>query len=234
MGNTTRNDTGRGIGGMVLIVLGLLFLVGQVFNFSILGTLWPFFIIAPGAAFLHFARKDKSSAGLAVPGSIITGTGLILLYQAVTGHWASWAYAWSLYPLFLGLALRYMGRQTDDPQMARTGDGFVTWSGLAFIVLAALFELLIFNAGGIFGSLLLPLVLIAGGAFLLRRGDTRLTSKRKAKISAERIMDEKPKARPLTPSERLRAEIDAALAEDDDVVIARPVSTGDQDGQDEG
>jgi hypothetical protein len=229
MGNTTNKDTGRGLGGIVLIGIGLLFLLGQVFNVSILGTLWPFFIIGPGAAFLYFAQKDKKASGLAVPGSMITGTGLILLYQSLTGHWASWAYIWALYPVFLGLALRFMGRQTGDTQMARNGDGFVTWGGLAFIVMAALFELLIFNAGGIFGSLLLPLVLIVGGVWLLRPGRTRSTSKEKAKVSAERIMDEKPKSRPLTPSERLRVEIDAALAEDDHVVIARPIPDNEQD-----
>lgn len=215
---TTAN---QGVGGIVLIVLGVLFLLGQIFHISLLGALWPLFIIGPGAAFLYAARNNKSVVGLAVPGSIVTGTGLILLYQALTGHWESWAYAWALYPVFFGMALRYMGQQTDDAKMAETGQGFMKWGGMGFVGLAALFELFIFNGGGIFGTLLLPLVMIAGGAWLLlRRGEySRSYPARKTKISDELVIPDKPKNRPLTRSERLRAEIDAALAEDDAVPV---------------
>src|SRR5687767_10207750 len=97
-----QQDRGRTITAVGLIGLGILFLLGQVFGFSLFSVLWPFFVILPGAAFLYGAfTGGKNAAGLAVPGSVITGTGLILLYQSLTNHWESWAYAWTLYPVFV-------------------------------------------------------------------------------------------------------------------------------------
>ena len=59
--------------------------------------------------------------------AIVTGTGLILLYQNSTGRWQTWAYIWALYPVFLGLGLMFLGRRTDDEGTRRAGRGFVTW-----------------------------------------------------------------------------------------------------------
>ena len=74
-----------------LIALGVLLLLGQLTGFGgMLGSLWPLFVMVPGLAFLYFAYTgDKKAAGLAVPGMVITGTGLILFYQNITGHWES-------------------------------------------------------------------------------------------------------------------------------------------------
>src|SRR5215813_518898 len=113
--DTISRERGRAIGAVTLIGLGLLFLLGQILNVSIFSFLWPFFVIIPGAAFLYFAiTGGKNTAGLAVPGTVVTGTGLILLYQSLTNHWESWAYAWTLYPVFVGLALTFMGRRMGD------------------------------------------------------------------------------------------------------------------------
>jgi hypothetical protein len=110
--NSAAQDRGRSITAFSLIGLGVLFLLSQIFGFSLFSLLWPLFVIIPGAAFLYFAiTGDKKMAGLAVPGTVITGTGLILLFQSITGYWQSWAYAWTLYPLFVGLALTFMGQR---------------------------------------------------------------------------------------------------------------------------
>ncbi|NWG16813.1 MAG: hypothetical protein HXY41_09270 [Chloroflexi bacterium] len=168
-----QQDNGSRVAALVLIGLGVLFLLAQVFNFSIFGTLWPFFVIIPGAAFLYFAGQgDKNQSGLAIPGAIITGTGVILLYQNVTGHWESWAYAWLLYPVFLGMALQYMGRRSGDQGAYQSGRGLVRWGGIAFIAGAVLFELVIFGRGGFLGSFALPLLLIGVGVLLLLRRET--------------------------------------------------------------
>jgi hypothetical protein len=217
----TESSPGRTIGALVLIGLGTLFLIGQVFDIgNILGALWPFFIILPGAAFLYAAYKGgKHEAGLAMPGAIIGGTGLILLYQNMTNHWESWAYAWSLYPLFVGLALTFMGRRTGNQGTYRTGQGFVRYSGIAFISLAALFELFIFNEGGFLGNIVVPLVLIAAGVFLLSQRRTRgMHEKPKNDIAFTGPAVVGTRARNGSGAlmgDRLRREIDAALAEDD-------------------
>lgn len=216
--NRTQQDPGRTIGAVILIALGLLFLFGQVFNFSLFGALWPLLILAPGAAFLYFAiTGGKDKAGLAVPGAIVGGTGAILMYQNLTGHWESWAYAWLLYPVFLGLALQFMGRRAGDQGTYNTGSGFVRYGGIAFIIAAALFELVIFGGGGFLGGMALPLILIGLGGMMLLRGGT--ASSRKAKnedaplVTGARLVNTNG-ARYSDPE--LQRKIDAALAEDDE------------------
>lgn len=218
--NRTQQDPGRTIGAVVLIGLGLLFLLGQTFSFSLFGALWPLLVLAPGAAFLYFAATGgKDKAGLAVPGAIVGGTGAILMYQNLTGHWESWAYAWLLYPVFLGLALQFMGRRTGDQGTLNTGGGFVRYGGTAFIIAAALFELVIFGGGGFLGGMALPLVLIALGGVMLLRGGKSGQTNRKLKnddaplFTGARLVGSNGTSRYSDPE--LQRKIDAALAEDE-------------------
>ena len=200
--------SGRNAAAIGLIAMGVIFLIGQVTGFSFWGSLWPFFIVLPGLAFLYVAiNGDRKTAGLAVPGAMVTGTGLIFVYQNFTGHWESWAYAWALYPLFLGLALVFIGRRTDNESTERTGDAFVKWGLFACIGLWAMFELFIFGSNNALISMLMPLALIGAGIYLLTRGrgQTKFKTVYKAKNTNGR--------------ETLQDKIDAALAEDDDNVI---------------
>jgi hypothetical protein len=139
--------------GKVLIGLGILLLAGQILSFNWFSILWPFFIIIPGLPFLYAAANsdDEAHTGLVFPGVIITGTGLILLVQALTGHFESWAYAWSLYPVMVGLGLQFQGKHLGNREELRVGPGMVRYGLMAFAGLAFMFEFLIF--GGIFGSL---------------------------------------------------------------------------------
>ncbi len=220
---TTQQDIGRRIGAVVLIGLGVLFLLGQWLSVDIFGYGWPLFVLLPGLAFLFFAvRGDANAAPLAVPGAIVTGTGAILFYQNLTGHWESWAYAWSLYPVFLGLALTFMGERTQNQNTANVGSGFVRWGSIAFVALWALFELVIFAGNRAFGNYLLPLVLIGAGVWMLMRGSFRGMGLEKPKrdeavFTGPRVVVGKPKnGYAPSASEKLRQEIDATLAEDDD------------------
>jgi peptidoglycan/LPS O-acetylase OafA/YrhL len=210
-----KQDTSRNAGAYILIGLGVLFLAGQIFNFSFFGALWPLIVMIPGLVFLYFAfNGDKNAAGLVFPGTIITGTGAILFYQNITNHWESWAYVWALYPAFVGLGLIFMGRRTGDRNQEKTGREMVRWSTIAFAGFWALFELIIFGGDRIFGNILLPVVLIGAGLLMLfRRGD-RLSAKRKS----DDYVEIKPKRTNGTHSysEELQAKIDAALAEPDD------------------
>jgi hypothetical protein len=220
---TSQQDIGRRIGAVVLIGLGVLFLLGQTLRFDVFGFGWPFFVLVPGLAFLYFAiRGDANAAPLAVPGAIVTGTGAILFYQNFTNHWESWAYAWALYPVFLGLALTFMGERTGNQTTLSVGGGFVRWGSIAFVALWALFELVIFAGNRSFGNYLLPLVLIGAGLWLLMRGSFRRMGLEKPKrdeavFTGPRVVVSKPKnGYAPSASDELRQEIDAALAEDDD------------------
>ena len=180
------NELGTTFIALGLISCGLLFLMGQVFS---LGMLWPFFIILPGIPFLYFAfNGDENSSWLAIPGALITGTGLLLLYQSVTGHWASWAYAWTLYGVFLGGALMYAGERNHDKNVYQVGYGFVVVAGITFLFLGTFFELLIFD--GFLRKFLLAAILIGVGVWLLMRDEefsppaalSKAKSKRKRRV----------------------------------------------------
>jgi len=211
--SSIQQDRGRAITAVGLIGVGLLFLFGQIFGFSLISVLWPFFVILPGAAFLYAAfTGGKKMAGLAIPGSVVTGTGLILLFQSITNHWASWAYIWTLYPVFVGLALTFMSNRTGDENTEKVGRGLVRWGGISFLGAAALFELVLFGGGGFLGGLAVPILLMFIGApMLLNRGvggkaknDAYGYSRTKAKYGYSAAVNDD-----------LQRKIDAALAEDD-------------------
>src|SRR5690606_17065608 len=72
---TTMRDRKQVI-GIALVVLGLLLLLGRGLDFGAMA--WPFFVLIPGVIMLAVAfLGDRSSAALAIPGSIVTTIGLI-------------------------------------------------------------------------------------------------------------------------------------------------------------
>jgi hypothetical protein len=81
------------------------------------------------------------------------------------------AYVWVLLPVFVGVALIFVGRRDADLETATLGRRFVKWGILTFVSFAVVFEGLIFNRYLSFGTggLVLPLVLIAVGVFMLVR-----------------------------------------------------------------
>jgi hypothetical protein len=108
---------------------------------------------------------------------------LILLFDFITGHWASWAYMWLLYPVFLGIAFRFIGEREDNDLQA-VGQAFMNLGLVAFFIWAVICELLFFGSFGSLGSILVALSMIGLGYWLLR-GDNALPRKRKPKRKSE-------------------------------------------------
>ena len=159
------------VGGLILIAVGVLFLALQAFP-DLAGQLdlaltWPFLLVAIGALFLLGAVGG--SPPLAVPGTIVGGIGLLLAYQNASGNWASWSYAWTLIPGFVGLGLLIAGLLNRQQN---------TWPAAGVrLMIISLVLFLIF--GGFFGALgsFWPIMLIVVGGFLLLHGRTRTLSK---------------------------------------------------------
>ncbi len=204
-------------GALLLIGLGILFLIGQIFSINLwqmLGFTWPVFVMIPGVIFLALAfTGDKKMAGFAFPGTIITGTGAILWYQNLTGNWQSWAYAWTLYPGFVGLAMMFMALRSADKKTYGIGRSMVNYSLIAFLAFAAFFELFIFHANGALTGWLLPLGLIAVGGYLFMSGRSGELPKRKFDSASFGS----PRKRYISPSDDLQQRIDEAIAEDQPV-----------------
>lgn len=158
--------------GGILILIGVLFLLGQVFGINLGRFVWPFFIIVPGVLLFLLALTVRSSAGegLAVIGSIVTMLGTLLLYQNTTDHWESWAYAWALVaPTSIGLGQIVYGSLKSQQHVVATGKRLATVGIAIFLVGAVFFELIIGISGFGFGRLLLPVLLIGLGGFFLVR-----------------------------------------------------------------
>ena len=161
---TNRSNAGALIGGAVLIAFGLLALAGQIFRGVDWGFLWPFIIIAIGALFfVAMYTGGKQTAGFAIPGSIVGGIGLVLLFQNITNHWESMSYFWTLIILFVGAGIYIMGWYGGDANQKKSGLGVMKVGLILFIIFGAFFEL-IFSS---FNNLLFPILLILLGGYLI-------------------------------------------------------------------
>ncbi|MEB2287352.1 MAG: hypothetical protein OZ934_04490 [Anaerolineae bacterium] len=158
------NSDRRIFGAMALIALGAILLTG-------LGMWWPLFIVVPGLLLLLPAWYGGAAGAVlfAIPGMMVTGTGALLAAMAVTGYWQAWAYAWTLYGVFLGMAFLLMSRQLSNASLYTAGQGLVRASLIGFVAFGLFFELVIGIGIGGLGAPFGPLVLIALGFWLLMR-----------------------------------------------------------------
>lgn len=162
---TNRGNMGTLIVGVALILFGLLALSGQVFRIINWGFLWPFLIIGLGALFFAgMFAGGKGSAALAIPGSIIGGIGLVMLFQNITGRWESMSYFWTLIILFVGVGIYIMGWFGGDEKQKRSGWGVMRLGFILFIFFGAFFEMLVFSSSN---SYVFPVLLILLGAYLV-------------------------------------------------------------------
>lgn len=159
-----RSNVGTLIAGTILIVFGLLALAGQFFRLVDWAFVWPFFVIGAGALFfIAMAASGKQAAALAIPGSIISGIGLVLLFQNITDRWESMSYFWTLIILFVGFGIYLMGAYGGDENQKRSGIGLMKVGFILFLIFGAFFEM-IFSS---FNGLVFPVLLIALGLYLV-------------------------------------------------------------------
>jgi hypothetical protein len=150
--------------GAVLIALGVIFLFAGPLDLLPGLSTWPFFIIVPGVALiaLAFAVGGEGGVGLSIFGSIVTATGLLLLYQDVTSHYESWAYAWALIaPGSVGFGMLVYGIGTGRSDLVRAG-AITGAVGLGiFLAGAIFFEGIIGISGRVFGPAAQAIVAVA-------------------------------------------------------------------------
>ena len=159
--------------GGLFVLIGAILLLGQFVRIDIGHYGWPLFVIAPGIVILFVALTARGavSKGLAILGSIITVTGLILLVQDVTDHYESWAYAWALvFPGAIGLGMILYGLTARRPGNVRSGTRLVGIALVVFLLGAAFFEGVI-GIGGYqldrTAGVVLGVLIIALGALML-------------------------------------------------------------------
>ena len=168
---TRRSNTGGLVGGSILIGLGALFLLAQFFGFAAWAYVWPLAIVGMGILFfVGMLAGGKSAGGLAVPGTILSAIGLVLLFQNVTGRWETWSYGWTIIILSVGVGLFIAGAWSGNPDQRQSGVRVAEIGFVMFVLFGAFFELVL---GGFDGSRLqqaiFPALLILVGLFLVVR-----------------------------------------------------------------
>lgn len=159
---TNRSHTGSLVAGVILIVFGLLAFANQFLHLD-WGLLWPFIVIGLGSLFfLAMIVGGRQSAAFAIPGSIISGIGLVLLFETITGHWESMSYFWTLIIMFVGIGIYIMGWYSGDANQKRAGWGVMKVGFILFVIFGAIFELFTSADNFIF-----PVLLIMLGLYLI-------------------------------------------------------------------
>lgn len=185
---TNRSNTGALIAGTILILFGLLSLASRVFDIINWGFVWPLAIIALGGLFfLVMVAGGRQAAAFAIPGSIISGIGLVLLFLNVTDHWESMSYFWALIIMFVGVGIYIMGLYGGDANQKSAGLRVMKTGFILFIIFGAFFEM-IFSS---YDNLIFPILLILLGAYLV------LT---RSGLLGERKIEESSSDSPIPPA----------------------------------
>lgn len=118
--------------GIVLILIGAWFLavqfVPELRAWS--SGNWPLAIIAVGVL-LFVVGLVTGSYGMSVPAAIVGCIGGLLYWQNATGNWDSWAYAWTLFPGFVGVGVLLTGL-LERSREALTGSIILIFISLVF------------------------------------------------------------------------------------------------------
>jgi hypothetical protein len=172
------SNRGAMIFGVILILLGALFLAERVLDINLGRYGWPLFILVPGVLLFlaALAAPAREGAGLATAAGIVTMVGLVLAVQNATDAWATWAYAWALVaPGGVGLGLALYGVIRGLPDLVSAGLRSLGAGLGLFVGFGLFFEGVIGLSGDPFlvGSDYLPIALIGIGVVFLVLGVLR-------------------------------------------------------------
>ncbi len=158
------SNAGALVGGALLVGFGLLSLASQLFRELNWGLLWPFTVIGLGVLFyIAMFSSGKQTAGFAIPATIISGIGLVLLFQNIFQHWESMSYFWTLIILFVGAGIYIMGWYSEDANQKHSGLRVMRAGLILFIIFGTFFEMMFSS----FNNLLFPILLIGLGIYLV-------------------------------------------------------------------
>ena len=160
----------RVAGGLVLILIGTLFLLGNVIGVETMRFAGPVMVLAFGGIFfVGMILGGRQTGALAIPGSMFVILGLMLLVQTILDAGESWAYAWALFaPAGVGVGLVVFSWWSAKPELKRPGYILITIGLTIFVVFGMFFETLfgLFDSS-MSGTLVLSFGLIGLGVLLL-------------------------------------------------------------------
>ena len=197
--------------GFLLILLGAWFLavqfIPEIGNWMEQIADWPVWVIGPGLIFI-LAGLISGVLELMIPGSIISGIGLILYYQNATGDYQSWSYAWALIIVFVGIGVFLANLFKGKIGKAFEEGGPPIMTGLImFLIFGSIFRAT-FGQSPLLGDYW-PVLLMAVGLWMLIRPFFR--RRRKAEVVVNVQKEENPKVVEAEVVEDWEAELDSAI-----------------------
>ena len=173
---------------------------------------WPIWVLAPGLIFIA-AGLISGVTDLMVPGSIISGVGLILYYQNETGDWQSWSYIWALIIVAVGVGVFLSNVFRGQFRRAFEEGGPPIMTGLVmFLIFGSIFRA-VFGQSPFLGEYW-PLLLVAVGLWMLIKPLFRKKTKEHRKNITIEFGDD-GKVVDVEPQEDWEAELDAAFDQDE-------------------
>lgn len=155
--------------GILLVAIGVYYFVAQQVPalrfWSGVEFHWAFYVMGAGLLLLLIGLMTGAPS-MAVPACIVAGIGALLYYQERSGDWASWSFAWTLIPGFVGVGVILTGLLGENTrQNIAHGLNLLVISAALFLVFAALFGQL-----GFLGPYGPAVLLILLGAYVIARG----------------------------------------------------------------
>lgn len=197
--------------GFLLILLGAWFLavqfIPEIGDWMEQIADWPVWVIGPGLIFI-LAGLISGVFELMIPGSIISGIGLILYYQNATGDYQSWSYAWALIIVFVGIGVFLANLFKGKVGKAFEEGGPPIMTGLImFLIFGSIFRAT-FGQSPLLGDYW-PVLLMAVGLWLLIRPFFR--RRRKAEVVVNVEKEDDPKVVEAEVVEDWESELDSAI-----------------------
>lgn len=155
--------------GILLVAVGVFYFLAQQIPalrvWSQLEFDWPFYVIGAGILILLIGLMTGAPS-MAIPACIVAGIGAILYYQVQSQDWASWSFAWTLIPGFVGIGVILTGLLGENTrENLAHGLNLLVISAALFLVFAALFHQL-----GFLGPYGPAVLLVLLGLYVIGRG----------------------------------------------------------------
>ncbi len=164
--------------GIMLILMGGLFVADLFLDTPILEQYWPLLVVLFGLTFIaEMLTSKRHGAGLAIPGTLIIVIGLLLFVQNRFDLWITWTYVWALLIVAIGLGLAIMNAYLRRDGLRKAAGILIGLGLVLFVGFGVLFELIFQVRGadiysGIFlggGLVLLGLYVVFSRALFGRR-----------------------------------------------------------------
>jgi hypothetical protein len=152
---------------LILIAAGVVLLITNLLHISLMAYLWPGFLVGLGLLLIWPSYQSTAASQswlsfLAIPGAMVLAMGVLFFLMNLSSHFEAMAYSWTLILAAGAGGYAYLKRFEESGAAGEKAQRFIRAMVLAFMGLATVFELLVFESLGAWW----PILLIGVGTYL--------------------------------------------------------------------